>query len=228
MIFGKKLYIKINDFITKEVMSLIFGYVRVSAKDQNPARQIKILIDMGIEERNIYLEKESGRKFERPVYRSLVDNILREGDLLVVTELKRFGRNYSEIYKEWFHITKEIGADIKVTSMPILDTTQSKELVGQLITDVVLAVFAYVADEDWTERHELQRQGIEVAKANGRHLGRPRVEYPENWEDCYGRWKSGVISAKEAMTLTALKKDSFYRLVKKYEAELKKTQEETV
>ena len=194
-----------------------FGYVRVSTREQNPERQIHILRDEeGIDERDIYVEKESGRKFERPVYRSLVDNILREGDLLVVTELKRFGRNYGEIYKEWFHITKEIGADIKVTSMPILDTTQSKELVGQLITDVVLAVFAYVADEDWTERHELQRQGIEVAKAGGKHLGRPRVEYPENWEDCYGRWKSGVISAKEAMMLTGLKKDSFYRLAKKY------------
>lgn len=210
-----------------------FGYVRVSTREQNPERQIHILRDEeGIDERDIYVEKESGRQFERPVYRSLVDNILREGDLLVVTELKRFGRNYGEIYKEWFHITKEIGADIKVTSMPILDTTQSKELVGQLITDVVLAVFAYVADEDkpnfvgLTERHELQRQGIEVAKANGRHLGRPRVEYLENWEDCYGRWKSGVISAKEAMTLTGLKKDSFYRLVKKYEAEFKNTQEE--
>lgn len=79
-----------------------------------------------------------------------------------------------------------------------------------------------------TERRELQRQGIEVAKADGKHLGRPRMEYPENWEECYGRWKSGVISAKEAMTLTALKKDSFYRLGKKYEVELKKTQEETV
>ncbi len=204
-----------------------FGYVRVSTREQNPERQIHILRDEeGIDERDIYVEKESGRQFERPVYRSLVDNILREGDLLVVTELKRFGRNYGEIYKEWFHITKEIGADIKVTSMPILDTTQSKELVGQLITDVVLAVFAYVADEDWTERHELQRQGIEVAKADGKHLGRPRVEYPENWEDCYGRWKRGVILAKEAMTLMGLKKDSFYRLVKKYEAEFKNTQEE--
>ena len=197
-----------------------FGYVRVSTREQSPERQIHILRDEeGIDERDIYVEKESGRQFERPVYRSLVDNILREGDLLVVTELKRFGRNYGEIYREWFHITKEIGADIKVTSMPILDTTQSKELVGQLITDVVLAVFAYVADEDWTERHELQRQGIEVAKANGRHLGRPRVEYPENWEDCYGRWKSGVISAREAMTLMGLKKDSFYRLAKKYKEE---------
>ena len=129
-----------------------FGYVRVSTREQNPERQIHILRDEeGIDERDIYVEKESGRQFERPVYRSLVDNILREGDLLVVTELKRFGRNYGEIYKEWFHITKEIGADIKVTSMPILDTTQSKELVGQLITDVVLAVFAYVADRGQTQ-----------------------------------------------------------------------------
>mgnify|MGYP000049013161 FL=1 len=151
-----------------------FGYARVSTKDQNLARQIEILKAEGIEERDIFVEKESGRSFERKVYRSLVDTVLREGDLLVVTELKRFGRNYREIYQEWHHITKEIGADIKVTSMPILDTTQSKELVGQLITDVVLAVFAYVADEDWAERHELQRQGIEVAKAEGRHLGRPR------------------------------------------------------
>lgn len=144
-------------------------------------------------------------------------HILREGDLLVVTELKRFGRNYGEIYKEWFHITKEIGADIKVTSMLILDTAQSKELVGQLITDVVLAVFAYVADEDWTERHELQRQGIEVAKAEGKYLGRPRISYPENWETFYGMWKSGEITAKKAMELMGLKKDSFYRLVKKFE-----------
>ena len=130
-----------------------FGYARVSTKDQNLARQIEILKAEGIEERDIFVEKESGRSFERKVYRSLVDTVLREGDLLVVTELKRFGRNYREIYQEWHHITKEIGADIKVTSMPILDTTQSKELVGQLITDVVLAVFAYVADEDLSLIH---------------------------------------------------------------------------
>lgn len=87
----------------------------------------------------------------------------------------------------------------------------------EVITDVVLALLSYVAEGDWEERHELQRQGIEVAKAEGRHLGRPRIEYPENWEECYVRWKSGVISAKETMLLLGLKKDSFYRLVKKYE-----------
>lgn len=203
-----------------------FGYVRVSTKDQNPARQIKILTDMGIEERNIYVEKKSGHNFERERYDMLVNHIMRPGDRLTVTELKRFGRNYREIYREWHHITKELGMDIRVADNKILDTSLNKDLLGQVITDVVLALLSYVAEGDWEERHELQRQGIETAKETGKHLGRPRVEYPENWEDCYGRWKSGVISAREAMTLTGLKKDSFYRLVKKYEAEFNNTQEE--
>lgn len=194
-----------------------FGYARVSAKDQNLARQIAILKAEGIEERDIFVEKESGRSFERSVYRSLVDNILREGDLLVVTELKRFGRNYREIYQEWFHITKELKADIKVTSMPLLDTSQSKELIGQVIADVVLALLAYVADEDWTERHTLQRQGIEAAKAAGQHMGRPPIRYPDNWDEWYGKWKRKEVTAAEAMRQTGVKKDSFYRLVKKCE-----------
>lgn len=195
------------------------GYGRVSAKDQNLGRQLEIFKQEGIEERDIFVEKESGRQFDRPVFRSLVDNILREGDMLVVTELKRFGRNYREIYQEWYHITKEIGADIKVTSMPILDTSQSKELLGQVITDVVLAVLAYMADEDWTERRELQRQGIAFAKKDGVHLGRPKVEFPEEWEEHYKMWKAGIITAREAMERMGLKKDSFYRLVKKYESD---------
>ena len=194
-----------------------FGYARVSSKDQNPERQIQILKAEGIDERDIYVEKKSGREFSREVYRMVVDQLMREGDMLVVTELKRFGRNYNEIYHEWYHITKEKNCDTKVTSMPILDTSQSKELLGQLITDIVLSIFAYVADEDWTERHELQRQGIEVAKDDGKHLGRPQVEFPENWMASYDSWKNGRITARAAMKEMNLKKDSFYRLVKKYE-----------
>lgn len=194
-----------------------FGYVRVSSKDQNLARQVKILLDMGIEERNIYVEKKSGHHFNWETYDMLINHIMRPGDRLTVTELKRFGRNYREIYQEWHHITKELQMDIRVADMKILDTSLNKDLIGQVITDVVLALLSYVAEGDWEERHELQRQGIEVAKAEGRHLGRPRIEYPENWEECYVRWKSGMISAKETMLLLGLKKDSFYRLVKKYE-----------
>lgn len=194
-----------------------FGYVRVSTKEQNPERQIKILMDMGIERRNIYVEKESGHTFCREVYDMLIHHIMRTGDRLTVTELKRFGRNYVEIYREWHHITKELEMDIRVADNKILDTSMNKNLLGQLISDVVLAVLSYVAEEDWEERHELQRQGIEVAKLQGRYLGRPRIEFPENWEECYDRWKAGVITAREAMKLTGVKKDSFYRLVKKYE-----------
>lgn len=195
-----------------------FGYVRVSTKDQNPERQIKILMDMGIEERNIYVEKKSGHNFNRETYDMLVNHIMRPGDRLTVTELKRFGRNYAEIYREWHHITKELQMDIRVADNQILDTSVNKNLLGQVITDVVLAVLSYVAEEDWEERHELQRQGIKVAKEAGRHLGRPRIDFPENWEECYTRWKGGTLTAREAMMLTGLKKDSFYRLVKKYES----------
>lgn len=107
--------------------------------------------------------------------------------------------------------------DIRVADMPILDTSKDKNLMGQVISDVVLALLSYVAESDWEERHELQRQGIEVAKEQGRHMGRPRVAYPENWEEWYDRWKEQAISAKEAMTIMGLKKDSFYRLAKKWE-----------
>lgn len=194
-----------------------FGYVRVSAKDQNPARQIKIMIDLGIEERNIYVEKQSGHNFCRETYDMLINHIMRPGDRVTVTELKRFGRNYREIYNKWHHITKERGMDIRVADNKILDTSVNKDLLGQVITDVVLALLAYVAEGDWDERHELQRQGIEVAKAEGKYLGRPKVEFPENFPECYAMWKAGRITARKAMELLELKKDSFYRLVKKYE-----------
>ena len=107
--------------------------------------------------------------------------------------------------------------DIRVVDMKILDTSLNKDLLGQVITDVVLALLSYVAEGDWEERHTLQRQGIDVAKAEGKHLGRPRKEYPENWTECYELWKAGEITAAEAMRRTGLKKDSFYRLAKKYE-----------
>lgn len=194
-----------------------FGYVRVSTKEQNPERQIKKLQEMGIENRNIYVEKKSGHNFSREVYDMLINHIMREGDRVTVTELKRFGRNYTEIYREWQHITKELHMDIRVADMPILDTSQDKNLMGQVISDVVLALLSYVAESDWEERHELQRQGIEVAKENGRHLGRPLVTFPENWEEWYHKWKDGQISSKEVMQVLGLKKDSFYKLVKTYE-----------
>ena len=116
----------------------------------------KYLLELGIEERNIYVEKKSGHNFNRETYDMLVNHIMRPGDRLTVTELKRFGRNYTEIYREWHHITKELQMDIRVVDNKILDTSKDKDLLGQVITDVVLALLSYVAEGDWEERHELQ------------------------------------------------------------------------
>ena len=136
------------DFYEKRSRQMDFGYVRVSTKDQNPDRQIKIMLDLGIEERNIYVEKKSGHNFNRETYDMLVNHIMRPGDRLTVTELKRFGRNYAEIYREWHHITKELQMDIRVADNKILDTSLNKDLLGQVITDVVLALLSYIAEGD--------------------------------------------------------------------------------
>ena len=159
-----------------------FGYVRVSTKEQNPARQVKILMELGIEERNIYVEKKSGHHFNRETYDMLVNHIMRPGDRLTVTELKRFGRNYREIYQEWHHITKELQMDIRVADMKILDTSMNKDLIGQVITDVVLALLSYVAEGDWRNdmncnarelRWQRQREGIWAdPRWSSRRIGR--------------------------------------------------------
>ena len=139
---------------------MLFGYARVSSKDQHLDRQLEDFKREGIDERNIYVEKESGGSFQRKVYRNLVDIIMRPGDKLLVDELHRFGRNYEEIHEEWRYITKERKMDIKVMDMPILDTSQAKDLLGTLIADIVLAVLAYVAHNERVEKKRLQRDGI--------------------------------------------------------------------
>lgn len=194
-----------------------FGYARVSSKGQNLDRQIYILKEEGIDERDIFVEKKSAKDFERPVYRNLVDYVMREGDMLVVAELERFGRNYTEIHNEWYYITKTKKMDIKVLDMPLLDTTLAKDILGTLITDLILTLLAYVAHRERESKKVLQRQGIDRAHDKGVKFGRPGVTYPENWDEMYGRWKSGAITARTAMKLTELKKDSFYKLVGLYE-----------
>ena len=156
-----------------------FGYVRVSTKEQNPARQVKILMELGIEERNIYVEKKSGHHFNRETYDMLVNHIMRPGDRLTVTELKRFGRNYREIYQERHHITKELQMDIRVADMKLLDTSMNKDLIGQVITDVVLALLSYVAEGNDMNcnarelRWQRQREGIWAdPRWSSRRIGR--------------------------------------------------------
>lgn len=195
--------------------SRIFGYARVSSKDQNEERQLKAFKDYGIDDRDIYIDKKSGKDFEREQYQ-LIKNILREEDLLVIQSIDRLGRNYEMIVNEWKDITKNIKADIVVLDMPLLDTRQKKDLLGTFINDLILGLLSYVAQ---TEREKIkirQRQGIDIALSNGVKFGRPKIDKPDNFDEVINDWKNKKITAREAMTLLNLKPNTFYNMVKEY------------
>ena len=201
-----------------------YGYARVSTIDQNLERQLQQLHGAGIDDRFIITDKASGKDFNRKGYNSLVGTennapLLREGDLLVICSLDRLGRNYTEIREQWEHITKTLKADIKVLDMPLLDTSSNNEnnLDKKFIADLVLQILSYTAEKERINIKARQRQGIDVALAKGVKFGRPSIEFPENWEQVYTSWKKGEITAKKAMELLNLKRNTFYRLVQKYE-----------
>ena len=201
----------------------IYGYARVSSKEQNLERQIKELKGAGVEERNILMDKQSGKDFNRKSYNLLVGTdttapLLREGDVLTVYSIDRLGRNYTEIMKQWQYITQEIKADIRVLDMPLLDTRNNGDsLDSRFVADLVLQILSYVAQKERENIKVRQSQGIVVAKEQGKHLGRPAAEFPDNWEAVYNEWKSHNITAVQAMKQTNLKKNTFYNLVKRYE-----------
>ncbi|WP_160680881.1 recombinase family protein [Clostridium sp. C8-1-8] len=193
-------------------MQKTFGYIRVSSSDQNIDRQLEDMLELGIDERDIYIDKQSGKDFNRPKYNAL-KIILRPGDVVYIKSIDRFGRNAREIKKEWEEITKEIGADIKVLDMPLLDTTQYKDLMGSFVSNVVLEVLSFVAEQERDSIRKRQNEGIKIAKAKGKHLGRPKAIFPEQWESVYMEWKSKNITAVKAMEKLNLKKSTFYKLV---------------
>lgn len=190
-----------------------YGYVRVSDRDQNESRQIQALKDSGVDEAYILIDKQSGKDFERPQYQ-LLRKILREGDILIVTSIDRLGRNYKEIISEWQFITHELKADIKILDMSLLDTTLHKDLLGTFISDLILQVLAYVAEQERLNIKKRQLEGISTAKSQGKHLGRPKTSIPENFKEIYKRWKNKEITAKIAMKELNLKPTNFYNLVK--------------
>ena len=194
-----------------------YGYIRVSDADQNEARQLKAMLEAGVDERYTLVDKQSGKDFNRPQYQ-ILKNALREGDLLIIKSIDRLGRNYKEIMKEWQAITQDIKADIKVLDMALLDTTLHKDLLGTFISDLILQVLAYVAQQERDNIKQRQSEGIAIAKAQGKHLGRPRAEYPGGFEEVYKEWKSGGITAKKAMSELGLKTTTYYKLVKQYES----------
>ena len=193
----------------------IYGYVRVSSTDQNEERQMVALAEAGVPEKNIFLDKQSGKSFDRPQYKKLVKK-LKSGDLLYVLSIDRLGRNYEEIQNQWRVITKEIGADICVLDMPLLDTRQGKDLMGTFIADLVLQILSFVAQSERENIKKRQEQGIATAKAKGVRFGRPEIPLPDNFGKLVKDWERKRISFEEILKLCNMSEATFYRKLREY------------
>ncbi|UNJ81294.1 recombinase family protein [Metabacillus dongyingensis] len=198
-----------------------FGYIRVSSKDQNEGRQLQAMLENGLNERDIFLDKQSGKNFNREQYQ-LLKRMIRKGDVLYIHSLDRFGRNKEEILQEWNDITKNIQADIVVMDMPLLDTTQYKDSLGTFIADLVLQILSWMAQEERDRIRKRQREGIDVALKNGVTFGRPKIQATEAFNEIYTRWKAGEMTAVKAMEELGVKKTTFYKLVNEHEKGFKK------
>lgn len=194
-----------------------YGYIRVSSTDQNTDRQLIALKEIGINEDYIFIDKVSGKNFDRPEYQ-LLKRVLREGDTLFIKSLDRFGRNKAEILKEWQWLMDN-GIDVAVLDMPILDTRKYRELngVGELITSLVLQILSWLAEEERVNIKQRQAEGIAAARSKGVALGRPRIEVDDKFVEVYDCWKSGEITGVKAMEQLGMKKTTFYARVKEYE-----------
>lgn len=192
----------------------IYGYARVSSKDQNEERQIKIFKEMGINERDIFVDKQSGKDFDDREQYQILKRILRENDVLVIKSIDRLGRSYNKIIEEWYDITKNLKVDIKVIDMPMLDTTNHKDLLGSFISDLILQVLSYVAEQERIFIRQRQKEGIIIAKSKGIKLGRPRIKKPLNFDNVVDKWKNNEISTKEALEMLNLKPNTFYNFLK--------------
>lgn len=230
---------------------MTYFYVRTSTKEQNEARQVEAARELGIDSRCILIDKTTGKTFDRPQYNLLVGThatapLLRKGDLLIIYSIDRLGRDYQEIMNEWRRITQDIGANIKVLDMPLLDTTKGNDsLDARFVADLVLQILSYVANKELqankarreagyaamndtckktkrvTAKYDEDGKLIEkkcISNKTGRPVGRPEAQYPEQWETVYTEWKEKKITAVKAMKQLGLTKNTFYNLVKRYEA----------
>ncbi|MED3949885.1 MULTISPECIES: recombinase family protein [Priestia] len=196
-----------------------FGYIRVSSRDQNEGRQLQSMQEIGISSRDIFIDKQSGKNFNREQYQ-LLKRMIRKGDILYIHSLDRFGRNKEEILQEWNAITKEIEADIVVLDMPLLDTTQYKDSLGTFIADLVLQILSWMAQEERDRLRKRQREGIDAALTKSISFGRPKAQVNQEFIEAYNRWKTKEITAVQAMKEANVKKTTFYKLVKVYESTL--------
>jgi len=188
----------------------LYGYVRVSTKDQNEDRQLIALKEYSVPENRIYTDKISGKDFNRPQYRRMVRKLQR-GDVLVVKSIDRLGRNYEEILEQWRFLTKEKQAEVVVLDMPLLDTRKSRDLTGTLIADIVLQLLSYVAQTERENIRQRQREGIAAAKARGVRFGRPRKEIPKEFLDLREQWRRHEINSRVAARRLHVAQDTFLR-----------------
>ncbi|MCI8625943.1 MAG: recombinase family protein [Lachnospiraceae bacterium] len=191
-----------------------YGYVRVSTREQNEGRQLIAMAELSVPAKNIFLDKQSGKDFERPQYKRLV-NKLKPDDLLYIKSIDRLGRNYEEILEQWRVLTKEKQIDIVVLDMPLLDTRRGKDLMGTFLSDIVLQVLSFVAENERANIRQRQAEGIAAAKARGVRFGRPPRPLPENYYSAYQRWKSGSITGTAAAKECGMPLSTF-----RYQAEL--------
>ncbi len=197
-------------------MSNIYGYIRVSSKDQNEDRQLIALNEVGVERKNIYLDKKSGKDFDRPQYKKLLRK-LKKDDLLYIKSIDRLGRNYEEILQQWRVLTKEKGIDIVVLDMPLLDTRRGKDLMGTFLSDIVLQVLSFVAENERTNIKQRQAEGIAAAKAKGVKFGRPPLPLPDNFCEVHRAWRSKKLTLKEAASACNMPVGTFYGKARKFE-----------
>ena len=193
-------------------MGNLIGYARVSTKDQNEDRQIIALTEYGVPRNRIFCDKTSGKDFERRSYKRMLKK-LKKGDILVIKSIDRLGRNYEEIIEQWRHITKEVGADIKVIDMELLDTTQHKNLLGTFIADMVLQLLSFVAQNERENIRQRQAEGIAAAKARGVVFGRPVMFVSGDYIDIFVKYKKKEIPRLKAMALIGCQKTTFYRMM---------------
>ncbi|MDE6929350.1 MAG: recombinase family protein [Lachnospiraceae bacterium] len=194
----------------------VYGYVRVSSKEQNEERQLIALQEMSVPEKNIFVDKQSGKDFKRPMYRRMLQKIKRD-DLLYVKSIDRLGRNYAEILEQWRILTKERGIDIVVLDMPLLDTRRGKDLMGTFLSDIVLQVLSFVSENERTNIRQRQAEGIAAAKARGIKFGRPSLPLPDNFYEIHREWRMKKISLKEAAKACDMPVGTFYGKARKFE-----------
>jgi len=192
-----------------------YGYIRVSTKEQNEDRQLIALRQISIPEGNIFMDKQSGKDFDRPQYKKLVRK-LKKDDLLYIKSIDRLGRNYEEIQNQWRVLTKEKGIDIVVLDMPLLDTRRGKDLMGTFLSDIVLQVLSFVAENERTNIRQRQAEGIAAAKKRGVQFGRPYVRPPDDFSAIIAEWEKGQLTFQEALDRSELSQATFYRRLREF------------